>query len=322
MGNKCLFIEFFKHLTDKKGPRQNQNNSNISNTHLTLSHRTKSQYFLIKSRIQRGLVFTSTTLVSLLIASNFQPQLIHLIIAPLVTMCVSLAIYLLNDIFDIKVDKINHPTRPLVSGEVRKSDAIILVILLSIAALGLSCIMNTMTLLLTISYLGVGLLYSIPKISLKDRFVVKTAAIAIGGFLTSMIGSSTIGIFDEKTVIPAITFMMLIFVTSPINDLADYAGDKNNGRRTIPIVIGQKNTVWMAVIIPFVIAILFWCFYERWNFNIATPIALTSLAIISLFILQPLFLKMSDYKYVRRRHKKAVFLHYGLQFALVIGILI
>lgn len=321
MVNKCLFIEFFRHIIDKK--RQIPNRSNTSTfTNLTLGQRTKSQYFLLKSRIQRGMVFTSTTLVSLLIASNFQPQPIHLIIAPLVTMCVSLSIYLLNDIFDIKVDKINHPTRPLVSGQVKKSDAIILVILLSIAALALSCIMNTMTLLLTISYLVVGLLYSVPKVSLKDRFVIKTVTIAIGGFLTSMIGSSTIGVFDEKTIIPAIMFMMLIFVTSPINDLADYTGDKNNGRRTIPIVIGQRNTVWLAVIIPFVIAILFWCFYERWDFNIATPIALTSLAVISLFILKPLFLKMSDCKYVRKRHKKAVFLHYGLQFALIIGIII
>jgi len=288
---------------------------------LTTWQRTKSQYLLLKSRMQRGLVFTCTTLVSLLIASNFQPHLLHLIIAPMVTMFISLSIYLLNDIFDIKVDKINHPTRPLVSGQVRKSDAIGLVVLLSMLALGLSYAINTITLLLAVSYLSVGLLYSIPKISLKDRFVIKTIAIAIGGFLTSVIGSSTTGMFDEKTIVSAISFMMLIFVTSPINDLADYVGDKNNGRRTIPIVIGQRNTVVMAMVIPFAIALLFWCFYENWNFNIVTPIALTLLAVISFFILKPLFVKMNDYKYVRKRHKSAVFLHYGLQIALVIGIL-
>lgn len=294
------------HNTGKTGSLVNEN-------------KAKSQYLLFKSRIQRSLVFTSTTLTSLLIVSNFHPQLIHLFIAPLVTLCSTASIYLMNDIVDIKVDKINHPTRPLVSGQVKRSDAIILVVLLSIVAIGLSWIVNVITLALTISYLIVGILYSVPRISLKDKFMIKTVTIAIGGFLTSMIGSSVTGVFDEKTVISATSFMMLIFVTSPINDLADYVGDKNNGRKTIPIVIGQKNTILMAITIPFVIAMLFWFFYERWSFTIMTPIGLTSLAVVSYYVFQPLFSRKYDYQYVRKRHKKAVFLHYGLQIALAMG---
>ncbi|MDE1815856.1 MAG: UbiA prenyltransferase family protein [Thaumarchaeota archaeon] len=297
-----------------------QNDKN--NTTKIASQKTKSQYILFKSRIQRSSVFTSTTLVSLLIASNFHPQIIHLIITPLITMCVSLSTYLLNDIVDIKVDKINDPTRPLVSGQVSKSDAIILVTVLSAAALGLAYMINTTVLFLAIACLLVGSLYSVPKISLKDRFVIKTIAVAIGGFLGSMIGSSAINMFDERAIVSAVSFMVLIFVTSPINDLADYTGDKSNGRRTIPIVIGQKNTVLMAITIPFIIALTFWFFYEHWNFHVTAPIALTLLAFTSFFILFPIFSKTNDYKYVRKRHKKAVLLHYGLQIALIIGVLV
>ncbi|MDE2588397.1 MAG: UbiA prenyltransferase family protein, partial [Patescibacteria group bacterium] len=232
-----------------------------------------------------------------MIASNFHPQIIHLIITPLITTCVSLSTYLLNDIVDIKVDKINDPTRPLVSGQVSKSDAIILVTVLSAAALGLAYMINTTVLFLAIACLLVGSLYSVPKISLKDRFVIKTIAVAIGGFLGSMIGSSAINMFDERAIVSAVSFMILIFVTSPINDLADYTGDKNNGRRTIPIVIGQKNTVIMAITIPFIMALTFWFFYEYWNFHITAPIALTLLAFASFFILFPIFSKTNDYKY-------------------------
>ncbi len=305
-------------MTMYKADNKHQNSSKTSNS----TSQVKSQYLLFKSRIQRSLVFTITTLVSLLIASDFHPQLFHLIVLPLITMFASLSTYLLNDIVDIKVDKINDPSRPLVSGQVRKSDAIILVTLLSAASIGLAYMVNTGTILWSIACLAIGLLYSIPKVSLKDRFVIKTIAVAIGGFLASMIGSSTISIFDERSMVSAISFMMLIFVTSPINDLADYVGDKNNGRRTIPIVIGQKNTVLMAITIPFIIASMFWFFYERWDFHILTPIALTFLAITSLLILRPIFLKMNDYKYVRKRHKKAVLLHFGLQIALLIGVII
>ena len=288
----------------------------------TTTQKTRSQYILFKSRIQRSLVFTSTTLVSLLIASNFHPQLIHLIIAPLITMCVSLSTYLLNDIVDIKVDKINDPSRPLVSGQVSKSDAIILVTILSGTALGLAYLVNTTVLFLAMACLLVGSLYSVPKISLKDRFIIKTIAVAVGGFLGSMIGSSAIGMFDERAVVSAVSFMVLIFVTSPINDLADYVGDKNNGRKTIPIVIGQRNTVLVAITIPFIIALSFWFFYEYWNFHVTAPISLTLLAIASFIILFPIFSKANDYKYVRKRHKKAVLLHYGLQIALIIGVLV
>jgi len=267
-------------------------------------------------------VFTSTTLVSLLIASNFHPQVIHLIIVPLITMCVSLSTYLLNDIVDIKVDKINDPSRPLVSGQVSKSDAIILVTVLSGTALGLAYVVNTTVLFLAMACLLVGSLYSVPKISLKDRFVIKTVAVAVGGFLGSMIGSSATGMFDERAIVSAVSFMVLIFVTSPINDLADYVGDKKNGRKTIPIVIGQRNTVLAAITIPFIIALTFWFFYEYWNFHITAPISLTLLAITSFVILFPILSKTNDYKYVRKRHKKAVLLHYGLQIALVIGVLV
>ena len=294
----------------------------VNNTTKTTTQRTKSQYVLFKSRIQRSLVFTSTTLVSLLIASNFHPQIIHLIIAPLITMCVSLSTYLLNDIVDIKVDKINDPSRPLVSGQVSRFDAIILVTVLSGASLGLAYLVNTTVLFLTVGCLLVGSLYSVPKISLKDRFVIKTIAVAVGGFLGSMIGSSAISMFDERAVVSAISFMVLIFVTSPINDLADYVGDKNNGRKTIPIVIGQRNTVLVAITIPFIIALSFWFFYEYWNFHVTAPISLTLLAITSFIILFPIFSKADDYKYVRKRHKKAVLLHYGLQIALIIGVLV
>lgn len=285
-------------------------------------NRLKSVYLLFRSRIQRSMVFTSTTLVSVLIVSNFHPQAINLILAPAITMCLTTSIYLMNDLVDIKVDKINHPTRPLVSGAVKKRDAWFLVISLTAISLAIACLLNLETIMLTVSYLVVGILYSIPKISLKDRFVVKTIAIAVGGFLTSMIGSSTAGAFDEKTIISAISFMMLIFVTSPINDLADYVGDKNNGRKTIPIVIGQKNTLMLAITMPFFIAGVFWLFYERWAFSMATPISLTALAVVALVIFRPLFARKDDYKFVRTKHKKAVFLHYGLQIALVIGILL
>jgi geranylgeranylglycerol-phosphate geranylgeranyltransferase len=35
---------------------------------------------------------------------------------------------------------------------------------------------------------------------------------------------------------------LMAFVTSPLNDLGDMKGDREAGGRTIPIVLGKKNT--------------------------------------------------------------------------------
>ncbi|MHB8545786.1 MAG: UbiA prenyltransferase family protein [Nitrosotalea sp.] len=284
----------------------------------TVSAKIHPIYSLIKSRAQRGLVFTGTTMTALLV-SSLQPSPLHVILLPIITMFSTLSIYLMNDLVDIKIDKINSPARPLASGAVKKRDALNLVIGLGIGSVAIASLISILTVYLTIAYLLIGVLYSIPKISLKDRSFAKTIMIAIGGLTTALIGSSSAGLFEERSTIAAITFMVLIFVTSPINDLADYAGDKKYGKKTIPIVIGKKNTVLVAIMLPFAIAVFFWFFHTQINFGILTPLSITILSFFALGILKSIYNNRDDQKHVRQKHKKLVFLHYGLQIAFLVG---
>lgn len=288
---------------------------------LTSKKRISSLFLLLKYRIRIGFVFTTSTITGLLITTNFHPQLIQLFTVPLITLFATLAVYWMNDITDIKLDKINAANRPLAGGMVNKSEAIAFLTLLSLVALGLSYFVNFITLLFTAVYLIIGILYSSPKIALKDRFVLKTLSIAIGGFITTLIGASINGTLDGKDFVSAISFMMLLFVTSPINDLGDYIGDKECGRRTIPIVIGKKKTIVISIAIPFFMMMFFWFFYPSLGFSIKAPIALTVLAMTSFLILRPMLSHLNDYKYIKSRHKKTLLLYYGLQTSLLIGAL-
>jgi geranylgeranylglycerol-phosphate geranylgeranyltransferase len=287
----------------------------------TSKKRISSLFLLLKYRIRIGFVFTTSTITGLLIATNFHPQLIQLVTVPLITLFATLAVYWMNDITDIKLDKINASNRPLAGGQVKKSEAIVLLTLLSLVALGIAYSVNITTLLFTSAYLMIGILYSSPKISLKDRFVLKTLSIAIGGFTTTLIGASINGTLDVQDFISAISFMMLLFVTSPINDLGDYPGDKECGRKTIPIVIGKKNTILISIAIPFFMMMSFWFFYPNLGFSIRAPIAMTILATTSFLILRPMLSHLNDYKYIKSRHKKSLLLYYGLQASLLIGAL-
>lgn len=102
-------------------------------------------------------------------------------------------------------------------------------------------------------------MYSLPKISLKDKFVIKTCAIAIAMACSLLLGASmysgkdfgseiagTFGWIGFQTegqllypMFAGAMLALMVFVTSPLNDLGDIMGDKETGRRTIPIVFGK-----------------------------------------------------------------------------------
>jgi geranylgeranylglycerol-phosphate geranylgeranyltransferase len=62
-------------------------------------------------------------------------------------------------------------------------------------------------------------------------------------------------------VFSGIALALMVFVTSPLNDLGDIEGDKASGRRTIPIVIGRENTIKLSVLVALGIAVSSWALY-------------------------------------------------------------
>jgi geranylgeranylglycerol-phosphate geranylgeranyltransferase len=280
-----------------------------------------STYLLMKSRTRKGLLFTSSTVAAYMLVTNLHPDIFHLLGVGIITMISTLSVYLMNDLVDIKIDKINAPTRPLVSGAVKKEEAVIIIASLALTAIMISLMINTITTLLVVAYLIIGIMYSVPKIALKDKSFLKTASIALGGCITSLIGSSGAGVFDMHSATAALTFMVFLFVTSPINDLADYTGDKKHGKKTIPIVFGKRKTILVTMILPFLLAGIFWYYSTALNFDYFTPISMTILASITFRVLLSVYKNRDDCKYVRGKHKKMLWLHYGVQCALLTGLI-
>jgi 1,4-dihydroxy-2-naphthoate octaprenyltransferase len=58
--------------------------------------------------------------------------------------------------------------------------------------------------------------------------------------------SSTLGV---QILYSSMMLGIMVFVTSPLNDVADVVVDKVTGRKTIPIVIGSENSIKMAIIL-------------------------------------------------------------------------
>jgi geranylgeranylglycerol-phosphate geranylgeranyltransferase len=117
----------------------------------------------------------------------------------------------------------------------------------------------------------------------------------------------------NNPIIPIHTIAMsgiMIFACSIINDLGDTKGDKEAGRRTIPIVLGGKNTIKLLVILLSSMPVISWMLYattlEHYPISIMNPIAVT--VVVSIALLRMINIrKVFEYMELMRKQYKRWF---------------
>jgi 4-hydroxybenzoate polyprenyltransferase len=258
--------------------------------------------------------------------------------------------YVLNDLVDADLDKSSGKKRPISSGQVTKAQALIFVIATNAAGIILALItFNLPSIIIALTIVGIGLMYSVPKICLKDRFVLKTASIAAASMLCLMLGSSYA--FNNSGMIhnnnnnnnnnynyigdalsspilictyAALMSGSIIFITSLLNDLGDVEGDTAFGRRTIPVVIGKKNTVILTIIIAASMIVISWVSFYMLptNIGLICPILVSLLASMASIKMAEILNHLSDHEFIRKQHKKSMSWHLMLQSALIVGALL
>ncbi|HOE92135.1 MAG TPA: geranylgeranylglycerol-phosphate geranylgeranyltransferase, partial [Candidatus Cloacimonadota bacterium] len=173
--------------------------------------------------------------------------------------------YVVNDIFDLEIDKINQPQRVLPQGLLNiKQASIITFILLTIGLLlSLSSDSVWHLLIATINALLL-LFYAIyfKKIGLIGNLVVAWTAASTflyGALLTNSI----------KKVLP---IMILAFLYTLIREwtktIEDYEGDKSQNAKTVAIMLGKAKTVWLLFVPAILLLVFIFVFYRM---NITNP---------------------------------------------------
>jgi geranylgeranylglycerol-phosphate geranylgeranyltransferase len=235
-------------------------------------------------------IFAFATLVSFVLGSHGHVDPIIAGSMIVASYLMALATYIYNDATDFEVDKINKTNRPSVTGKTTKRQLIIIVSILNCAALLLvalatisashAIIINIYPLLISISFIVIGVAYSHPKSNLKDKFPLKTVVTAAGAALLSLLGGTAatgvgaigavsgiyandiitttiIGtattIFSLPICYAALFFFAFFFILGPLGDIADLKGDRTVGRRTFPIVIGIRSTLVVMLSMPLTI---------------------------------------------------------------------
>ena len=304
----------------------------------------RSQFILFNSRKRHGLLYSVATAAGLFcipgilgaMGSETEIQLLiqRTLPLPFITLMIAVGMYILNDLVDADVDKVNSKNRPIPSGQVSKKQAWSFILLTNGAAVGMLILTFTLaSVIIVVPMILIGILYSIPKrIALMNRFMLKNIAIASFYMLCTMLGMTSsygIELAINNPVVPIHTMAVsgiMIFVGSTINDLGDIKGDKAAGRRTVPIILGGEKTTRMLIILLASMAALSWILYgasvEHTTLSMmmtATPIAVTIVASLGLLRMANIRNVFKDVKLMRLQHKKWFPLYIVLQSGFVVG---
>ncbi len=187
----------------------------------------------------------------------------------------------INDYFDLSIDQINRPERPLPSGSIGQKSALITWIVFSLFGLSLSAWISVFHFGLAV--LTVGLLWAYSSHLKKQGFLGNlTVAFVVGSSL--LYGAASLG--DWKYALPGFAFAFLLTLAREVvKDIEDQEGDRLNETTSLALQFGTRRASRVAqsililtiVLSPFPHTFLS---YGGWFLSLIAVLCVTLLAMI------------------------------------------
>jgi bacteriochlorophyll c synthase len=194
-----------------------------------------------------------------------------------------------NDYYDLELDMINEPTRPIPSGRLSKKEALLnWSIVLSIGIIGgiaLSMHIGGQRgwILFTslMSGLFLGYIYSAPPLKLKKNILFSAPAVGISyGVITWLSANVFFSDLRPEVIWMAVLNFFMGTALIIMNDFKSQEGDAKSGMKSLAVMIGSKKTFMVAfIIVDFVYALFTWLAW-RWGFVYLMYFVLLSMLIV------------------------------------------
>lgn len=189
-------------------------------------------------------------IIGYLISSDFNIDILKVFLVFFVVFFICAYGNVINDIFDIEIDKINKPYRPLPSGKIGLDEAKRFSAVLLILGLALSIFINVYALMIAVINAIFLYLYA------KQYKRYKPVGNFIVGYLTGSV--FLFGGVAGKDVVPVVILflcsMLSIWGREIVKDFEDIEGDKKEGVISLPIKYGKKSLYFATFLI--VLAVL------------------------------------------------------------------
>ena len=195
-------------------------------------------------------------------------------ILPVLTITFSaMGLYVINDVFDLEIDKVSHPERSLPQGKVTIRQALIFGILLLIAGPVFALIINPAAGLLVGMITVIGVLYSVPPVRLRKYPVIPSVMIGFMVLFSFVAGAAFKVPITGKILFGGLVLWAFFALHSPIKDIDQEEGDKVGGVMTLPVLLGNEMALKVTVVFglsSIVFPILFIVLFDlHWIFILA-----------------------------------------------------
>ncbi|HTR81589.1 MAG TPA: geranylgeranylglycerol-phosphate geranylgeranyltransferase [Bacteroidota bacterium] len=206
--------------------------------------------YLILLRPSNFIITVASVFVSCLLAGGTNTDLPAMVIASFAAGFIGGGGMVVNDIFDIEIDRINKPLRPLPSGTVSPRAAAFFYAALTGVGLLLNLFLHSRAQSIA---LGAAALIFFYSYKLKSTPLVGNLSVGVLTGLTFIYGGAAVGAIG-RALVPALFAFLINAGREVVKDMEDLEGDARNNARTFPVVYGMKAASVVAT--GFLVAVL------------------------------------------------------------------
>jgi geranylgeranylglycerol-phosphate geranylgeranyltransferase len=224
---------------------------------------TKAKSILSLIRLEISLAIGFSIIAGEIIALGNIPPYKEMILGFLTGFFISSSAMIVNDHFDLEVDKINAPHRPLPMGLISFNEVVFLATITSIAGLFISGLLGGLTLVIAIVFWLMAFLYNW---RLKETGLPGNLMVSASAFIPFIYGGVAVGIYFN----PILWFFSIMaFLTNLgeeiISDVMDEMGDQKRNAKTVVRIWGRRAATYLSgllflvvILITFVPYVLGW----------------------------------------------------------------
>jgi len=192
-----------------------------------------------------GLMMMAVIAVAVILAQSGMHDWTAVGIAALVGGLVGTGANAINDFFDIEIDRVNRPDRPLPRGAVSPNAALILWLIFSVLGISLNVFLDWTALCIAAFAVAALFLYSA---RLKGTVLAGNLVVAFMTGLAFVYGAEVAG-HPERAVVPAVFAFLINLGREIVKDVEDMQGDFHGKAITFPLKFGVKKSLALATVV-------------------------------------------------------------------------
>jgi len=204
------------------------------------------------SRPLNVLIAFLTILIAAAVAAGGLQINREVLLAAISTALITIGANVINDIFDVAIDRINKPYRPLPAGKLSRNEALVYFLLVYAAGWLIAALINVTMFLIAII---IGILLVFYSVWYKRTILFGNMVVSFASAMAFVYGGLAVGRIEE-TFFPAVFAFLFHFGREVIKDLQDTNGDRQAGAVTFAVKYGHKPSFYLTLVVFLVLIVV------------------------------------------------------------------